>query len=287
MDYLATNMIFPIIAGVVVAFISWLTNYIIKHNNSRITVHRITSMKDFNVYEKNVFELLKNEINISLRDKDDTIIGWVRQSTELKRTRKCFSEDFFLVSKIGKSVNSLSIYTYFTFKSLLLLDYHVFKDGYDFIGEIDILLRTIPRDWKMLAVAFEADEDNDLNKKRSRFFNNVTTKYKSYEVDIDFILPKIALDDNMYKETKLTLIILPTKRYPVINGKIDCEEILEILYYIYIHNYANTYLGDFKKDLEYRKYIQSVYERYLHNLRNRDPVNVTQMGGNIAANFID
>jgi hypothetical protein len=103
--------------------------------------------------------------------------------------------------------------------------------------------------------------------RRRHFARYAIDRYRQlYEIPINYIRPKMALDIEEFAEGKLDLMYLPFNRRFTEPPRLLRASVLNILEIIYSHWYGSSFCYDPKLDKQYKEYVSSILDQYTASL---------------------
>lgn len=287
MDQGSTQFLLGIVSSIIAGLItSGITAVIVFHIISRMNlrIKRILKSTDKDIDQLiDVYEYL---LPANERSPGTDILRWLDEYQEKRRDPRHTLEEYWLVGKYKSRVVSILFFQYYLDSKYLFISYYGVDDRFEEKGETpsSVMLKKMRKSFgkelkRCKGIVYETDAPEtvaDTKKKmerkaRSRLFKTYAKRlgYVAYDIGIDYIAPRLALEQSeYYEEEHLRLSYIPLKKtYP--DNIITKDEVLEILHFVYLQVYGDQYNDDLERDKEYRDYLSILFEMYKDDLPDK------------------
>lgn len=248
---------------------------------------RITSSDDEDVYKLiNLYEMVMPD---NYRSPATDIIRWLDEYQENKKNPDHTLEEYWLIGKFNNQVVSFFFFQYyldskFLFISYLGIDEHALhKNGLaakTVLAEFQERLQHELQECRGIVYEIATPVPNDTNKEkinkwaRKKLFKMYAKKlgFAAYELGLEYVAPKISTDpDASFEEERLALSYIPLKKFPI-DASMPKDEVIEILLFVYLQVYGDSYNDDPTMSQTYKSYLSSLLDDYIAKLPERVPL---------------
>lgn len=271
---------------IISAFIGVLAYIIADKYFNRIYVKLIRRSTDHDV--NNFIDLYESRIHENIRISPEEIVVWIEEEKLAHKQKNSEYSEYFhylYVCKIGKKVAGFLKAMYHSKSKMMFIAYFgINKSMQDarrvaslmMLKKLNHLILNKRKDCRAIIFEIEdfqyvgegvSQEEIEQRKARLRLFKELSRRagYTTYQVDIDYLQPKMTFDENDTEE-RMLLLYTPIERMesdkPTINKKI----VIDILYFIFMQIYLPTFRHDKVKQQKYHSYLSSLLNKYMISL---------------------
>jgi hypothetical protein len=266
-----TSILDNILGGV---FASLLTSIILwigyRMFQNRLYTKRIIKPNDQDV--EKLIEVYEAVLPSNYRSPATDIVRWLEEYQENRKDPNHTLEEYWLVGKVNGRVVSFLFFQYyvdskFLFISYLGVDKRELREGKlaskTVLAEFCKRLEKELRECRGIVYETAAPKPGDSpEEKREKLARNKLFKcyakqlgFHAYEIEINYVAPKISIETNaFFEEERLALSYIPLKAVPR-EHTLPKDEVMDVLHFVYVQVYGDSYKDDEEKDKQYRSYL--------------------------------
>ena len=273
------ELLIQVLVAVLGGLIVYLIGYIVygwwTRWTRRICIRRITSPGDRNLEQ--MCELHdKSFPKKDVKDSCDNIIRWLEEMESVRRGGKSDFEEYLLVAEIGSDVVGYLLAQYYP--KYFFISYLAVGKEHNATNKKEAAEKLIKKLLKLARAnhpgfrGLVAELEEDKAEEQMRRFRMLAKKvcFRAYEVCTPYKQPRLLPTTDL-PPIPQSLLFFPGDNRDV-GETLTKEEVLEMIRFIYLDVYGDSYKDDPEEDEEYRGYLTGLYNEYKNTLSEYIPV---------------